>query len=106
VAIHSISRNHFTHCLPNHFHLDQLLGDEIEWFADDTDKVIGIVAQHHRHDWGYALLGQDAKGQFRVCDLKDHIEDHRTATIRLLRAMHASEQSRARVKLREKPKAK
>ena len=55
----------------------------------EPQGVIGIVTHHDRQDCGYAILGRDESGRFRVCDLKDHFRSCQEARARLLQSMAA-----------------
>lgn len=48
--------------------------EEVEWFADEKERVLGIVAQHFEdQDWAWAVLGRDANGLFRAVDGRANI---------------------------------
>ena len=41
----------------------------VEWFADDTDAVLGAIAYHQSDlDWSFVVLGRDHLGTFRALD--------------------------------------
>jgi hypothetical protein len=105
MAIQSISRGRFTHCLPSHHALEQVIGMETEWFADTQENVIGTVAWHRGDNWGYAVLGRDGKTDFRVRKMKEHIRSRNAAVAQLLRAMEAAEHDGTQPVSRRKRKA-
>jgi hypothetical protein len=44
-------------------HTDQA----VEWFADDTETVLGAIAYHHLTlDWSLVVLRRDGDGPFRA----------------------------------------
>ena len=44
-------------------HTDQA----VEWYADDTDTVLGAIAYHHLTlDWSLVVLRRDRDGTFRA----------------------------------------
>jgi hypothetical protein len=46
-------------------HTDQA----VEWFADDTETVLGAIAYHHLDlDWSFVVLRRHRDGTFRVSD--------------------------------------
>jgi hypothetical protein len=46
-------------------HTDQA----VEWFADDTDGVLGAIAYHHLAlDWSLVVLRRHGDGTFRAID--------------------------------------
>jgi hypothetical protein len=46
-------------------HTDQA----VEWFADDTDSVLGALAYHHLAlDWSLVVLKQNDDGTFRAIE--------------------------------------
>ena len=39
----------------------------VEWFADDTDTVLGAIAYHHLTlDWSLVVLRRNREGTFRA----------------------------------------
>ena len=47
-----------------------LIFRETEWYADDSERVLGIVLIHlEDQDWAWTVLGRDEKGLFRAIDL-------------------------------------
>lgn len=43
---------------------------EVEWFSDDDERVLGIVALDNTdQDWSWMVLGRDEAGLFRAIDL-------------------------------------
>lgn len=46
-----------------------LLANEVAWYRDQSEVVIGTVyIDQTDRDWGYIVLGRDARGQFRWID--------------------------------------
>lgn len=47
-----------------------LVVDEVEWFSDDDERVLGIVVLDNTdEDWSWMVLGRDEAGLFRAIDL-------------------------------------
>jgi hypothetical protein len=105
MPIQRISRGQFTHCLPMHHVLEQVIGVETEWYADTEERVIGTVAWHPIDNWGYAVLGRAGKMGFRVRKMKEYIRSRNIAVAQLLRAMEAAEQDGTPSVYRRKRKA-
>ena len=43
------------------------LSEEVEWYADEKENVLGVVA-HDKvdNDWAFVVLGRDERCQFRA----------------------------------------
>jgi hypothetical protein len=67
-------------------------GDEVEWFADRNETVLGVVCfGGQNRGWGYATLKRDTSKGFRVWLRQEHFSTRHTARIMLLRQMSKEE---------------
>lgn len=47
-----------------------LTSEELEWFADDRERVLGVVTRHREdQDYMFAVLGRDENRRFRCIDV-------------------------------------
>jgi hypothetical protein len=68
-----------------------LSGKNVEWFADQFENIIGMVAKGTTDkDWYYIVLERNGYGGYRVLELKGNIDSRLRARIQLLRAMKSS----------------
>jgi hypothetical protein len=71
--------------------------NEVEWFSDDEERVLGIVVLDNTdQDWSWMVLGRDEAGLFRAIDFKVSIptrEEARNLLIAKLDAHSATGQT-------------
>jgi hypothetical protein len=89
MKVREISRWEFGRLLPMRFILDEIIGIETEWFADEGGGLIGTLAQQTDEEWSYAVLKRDKKGEFCLTTLREHILDRSAAHDQLLRTMNS-----------------
>ncbi len=66
--IKSIARWEFNQLLPQHLVLENLMGEQFEWFADPANKLIGTIAfARMGRSWNFAILQRDKVGDFQLC---------------------------------------
>ena len=66
--IQSIARWEFNQLLPQHLVLENLMGEQFEWFADPGKKLIGTIAiTPMGQSWNFAILRRDKLGDFQLC---------------------------------------
>jgi hypothetical protein len=92
LAIKGISRWEFRELVSLRLQLDSVVGEQVEWFADDARQMIGTITYRSGDNWGYAILRRLDRGQFRVSTLKEHLPTVQSATTNLFQAMRAREQ--------------
>lgn len=70
MAIKSITRQQFNGFKPTRQGMVTAITVEREWFADETETVIGTVLfDRIDGDWSWVALGRDQKGKFRAIDV-------------------------------------
>ncbi|HJW30555.1 MAG TPA: hypothetical protein VJ508_15085, partial [Saprospiraceae bacterium] len=69
--------------------LAKFLMQELEWFSDLNENVLGLLMKDLiDYDYGYILLGRDEIGKFRCIDLGVSVEDRETALIEMFSRMN------------------
>jgi hypothetical protein len=89
-AIHvdSIPRSRFDRLLAGNRFLEPVIGNEVEWFADTSENLLGTVADGLLFDrWTYVLLAKGGITGFRVLRIEFGLLTRDEATVRLLRIM-------------------
>jgi hypothetical protein len=89
MAISSISRTEFNRMFAFGSELAPYIGDEVEWYADDTKNVIGVIAEGiSGSSWNYTTLRRNVLGDFLVSTLgRDSFTDLQTARFACLLEM-------------------
>jgi hypothetical protein len=97
VSVRSISSSKFNRFLPAHNNLRTVIGEEVEWYADDPENSIGTIAfSKEQRGWNYAIMRRDWMGDFQVCDLKANLPNFRAASVDCVLAMRTAEKSEQR----------
>jgi hypothetical protein len=66
MAIRALSLQEFNRFRAARSILALLTDKAVEWFADDTGRVLGAIACHRFHSaWSFIVLGRDTAGSFR-----------------------------------------
>ena len=75
------------------------IGDEVEWYADDTKNVIGVIARGVSGScWSYAILKRNLLGDFVASILcKDFFTNLQIALAECLWEMAAADHGQDRV---------
>ncbi len=96
VIINSIGREAFHQLLPANAGPEMAVGEEIEWFADVTETIIGTIGFGGMNiGWNYAVLKPDTMGVFRVSEKQRNFPTRHTARVTLLRRMTGAEAAEA-----------
>jgi len=92
VVINSIGRQAFHQLLPANAVPEMAVGEEVEWFADVAETIIGTVGFDPRHKgWNDAILTRDPTGDFRIFERRGNFPTRHTARVTLLRRMAGAE---------------
>jgi len=86
VIINKIDRQAFHELLPLDVVRETAVGEEVEWFADVTETIIGTVEVGDK-GWSYALLKRYTTGKFQVCERLGNFSTQHTAQLTLLQRM-------------------
>jgi len=74
--------------LPGHSALENLMINEVEWFADRSRNLLGAIARGTgAAGWNYAILKRDKSGQFRIRKVMGNFFDAKAARVDLLLQM-------------------
>ena len=85
--------------MPDHLALEEMMGEQVEWFSCKARNLIGTIALTRvGRSWNYAVLGQNTLGHWRVCAVGQNFFN-RTQSIAqfnfaMLRAKHIQLQAR------------
>ena len=67
MTIYAITRAAFDKFKPARPTAAETLFEEVEWFADNSGIVIGVITlDHSDRDYGIVVLGRDERGNFRA----------------------------------------
>ena len=92
--IKSICRLEFERFLRFHSILETAIGEEVEWFGDAVENIIGTIAfSQGDRGWNYAILKRDWTGDFQVCNLRANLYSLDAARVDFRLAMAAAEQT-------------
>lgn len=96
VIINSTGREAFHQLLPSNAVPKMAVGEEVEWFADVAETIIGAIGSGGMNKgWNYAILKRGTKGEFRVSERQGSFPTRHTARIALLRRMVGAEAAEA-----------
>lgn len=94
MRIKSIRRWEFERFLRFHAILETAIGEEVEWFGDAVENIIGTIAYSQgERGWNYAILKRDWTGDFQVCNLGANLYSLDAARVDFRLAMAAAEQT-------------
>jgi hypothetical protein len=97
MSVKSISSSKFNRFLPTRNNLRTVIGEEVEWYADDPENSIGTIAfSKEQRGWNYAIMKRDWMGDFQVCKLKTNLLNFRAASVDCVQAMKTAEKSERR----------
>jgi len=92
VIINSTGRQAFHKLLPSNAMSEMADGEEVEWFADVAETIIGTIGFDRKNkDWNYAIMKRDGMGEFRVSERQRYFPTRHTARVMLLRGMAGAE---------------
>ena len=88
VIIKSTGQQEFHQLLASNPVPEMAVGEEVEWFADVMETIIGTIGLGGMNiGWNYALLKPDTMGDFRVSERQRNFLTHHTARVALWRRM-------------------
>jgi hypothetical protein len=93
MSINTIARSRVQSLVADNPSLERIIGNEVEWFANDAETLIGTIAHDAALDhWTYVLLGKAGTGSYHALAIETGLVSQDEATVRLLRAMKAHEE--------------
>jgi hypothetical protein len=96
VIVNSIGKEAFHQLLPANAVPEMAVGDEVEWFADVAETVIGTIGLSGMNKgWNLAILKPDKTGEFRVSEKQRNFPTRHTARVVMLRRMAGTEAAEA-----------
>ena len=96
IIINSTGRQAFHQLLPANVVPEMAVGEEVEWFADVAESIIGTVGIGGMNmGCNYAILNRDPMGDFRVSERQRNFPTRHTARVTLLRRMLGAEGAEA-----------
>jgi predicted short-subunit dehydrogenase-like oxidoreductase (DUF2520 family) len=88
VIIRSTGQQAFHQLLPADTVAEMAVGEEVEWFTDVMESIIGTIGLGGKNTgWNYALLKPDTRGDFQVSERQRNFLTHHAARIALWRRM-------------------
>jgi len=92
VVINSLSQQAFQQLLSAHTASEIAVGEQVEWFGDRDETIIGTVGTGRQYKWwSYAILKCDTPSGFRVSERREHFVTRHSARVMLLRQMAGAE---------------
>ena len=92
VIITSIDQQAFHQLLSADTASEIAVGEEVEWFADVAETMIGTVGLAKKDNgWNYAILKRNARSDFEVSERHGHFFTEHSAKVVLLRQMAGAE---------------
>jgi hypothetical protein len=90
-----ISRSEFDQLFPNRPLLEAYTGELVEWFANETNSVLGAIDHERSGTWSYVVMKKERDGQLRVVDINENMVSRSTAESELFQKMAAAEMASA-----------
>jgi hypothetical protein len=88
MRIRAIPRYQFDRLLPHHFALESLMGEEVEWFSNQSGNMLGAVARGEGvAGWNYVILKRDKQGDLHFRKVMSNFFSLRAAKVDLLLSM-------------------
>ena len=98
MPIKTIARREFNQLLPHHLVLENLMGEQVEWFANRARNLIGTIALTAMgRSWNFAILKRNRQGNFQVCDVGQNFFNLSQIMVQFRYAMVAAKYSRQEV---------
>jgi len=98
VPIRRIARWEFNQLLPYHLDLEDLMGEQIGWFANQTKNLIGTIALTKvGRSWNFAVLKRNKPGNFQACNIGENFFSLRQTIVQFRYAMVAATNSRQEI---------
>lgn len=86
-----ISRHEFEKLCPHRPSLEKFTGELVEWFADESNSILGAIDHERRGDtWSYAVLRMSDQGVLRVLEMNKTMKSRSAAERELFRKMEAA----------------
>ncbi|MGD0057891.1 MAG: hypothetical protein ABSD58_00595 [Verrucomicrobiia bacterium] len=90
IHVNSIARSRFDRLFAGNCFLEPVIGNEMEWFVDGSENLLGTIADGLLFDrWIYVLLARGGITGFRILRMEFGVSTRDEATVRLLRIMKA-----------------
>jgi hypothetical protein len=88
MSIKTIPRTEFDRLQPLHAALESLMGEQVEWFSNRSENLLGFVAKGEGvGGWNYAILKRDKEGQFHVRKVMNNFFSVKDASVDLRLSM-------------------
>ncbi|MGO9243825.1 MAG: hypothetical protein ACLQDC_03540, partial [Verrucomicrobiia bacterium] len=88
MGIKTIPHSEFDRLLPQDFTLEKLVGEEVEWFSNQSGNMVGTIAKGEGGaGWNYAILKRDTKGDSHVRKVMNNFFSLNAARVDLLLSM-------------------
>jgi hypothetical protein len=92
MAISCMSKRRFWQVLPKGFPFEGAIGEQYEWWANDTESILGLVAKEKLpRGWVCVVFVRRIDGDFRLYHLQLGAESRKAARDRLLEVMGVAE---------------
>jgi len=95
VIINSMGREAFRELVRGNEDSEVVVGEEVDWYGDLAETIIGTVGFSKKQGWGFAIIKPDLAGKFRVCGRQGNFLGRNTARLELLRRMTGPEAKEA-----------
>lgn len=91
MTMKQITRKEFDRLLPRHSRLEELMGAQIEWYANVARTLIGTIAVTPvGRSWNFAVLERNRLGTYQVCDVGDNFFNLRQTVTQFHHAVAAA----------------
>ncbi|HUK81374.1 MAG TPA: hypothetical protein VLZ12_01960 [Verrucomicrobiae bacterium] len=98
VPIKRIARWEFNRLLPHHPVLEDLMGEQVEWFANRARSLIGTIALTKvGRSWNFSVLRRNTLGNFQVCNIGQNFFSLSQTMVQFRYAMVAAKNNRQEV---------
>jgi hypothetical protein len=95
VIINSLGREAFQRLFRGNVISDIVVGEEVDWFADQAETIFGTVGISKKEGWNFAIIKPDMAGNFRICERQGNFPRRHTARRELLRQMTGAKGAKA-----------
>ena len=94
MAIKAIKKRQFDALQPTHKPMSRLVVEELEWFANEQQTMLGAVFYDPAEEsWGWVVLCPDQKHEFRVAQLHGRHPSANEAGVKLRETMARLDQA-------------
>jgi len=91
-----ISRSEFDQLFPNRPLLEAYTGELVEWFANQTNSILGAIDHEQSGTLSYVVMKKNDDGQLRVVEINENMVSRSAAETELFQKMAAAETMPAR----------